>query len=126
MQMDITAAVAALSAHEDQRVRAAAAELLRALGGAGIDYADRLAERNRLLAETGLPPAILNRQLSRYRGTVWPRTRLFNRCPHEPQTTTWHFWHALALIDRDVSERQLRRIIRTSALEMSDEVEAGL
>jgi hypothetical protein len=109
------------AADPDPAIRRPAVELLRALGGDGLDYAERVERRNHVLAETRLPPAVLSRQMAAYRARVWPRTRVLSQCPHDCGTSAWYFWHALALVDRAVSGRQLRRIIRKSSLEMSGE-----
>jgi hypothetical protein len=109
---DALAAVEALAAHAaDQGVRRAAAELLRALGrDRDADYAARLSERDRLLRATGLPPVRLADAIRRYRAAVWPRTRLSPADPHRPGSLHSRLWQALALVDRGVGERQVRRI----------------
>jgi hypothetical protein len=108
------------TAHEDRHVRALAAELLRVLArDHGYDFRTCIAERDRLLREIGLSPDRMSTVLRSYRADVWPRTRLFAENPHPPGSLRWRLWAALAAVDRDLSPRQLRRILRPVDLQMS-------
>ena len=114
--MDVEDAIAALVAHPDEAVRAASAVLLRALGGnnAGVDHAALRAERDRLLRSTAMPPARLASALRRFRSSAWPRERALAECPHPTGSVRSLLWQALKLVDRDIGERQMKRILEKS------------
>lgn len=89
-------------------------------GSAGLDSAWRsqLRFRNRdaLLRQAAAffptaPATRLAAKLSRYRALTWPRTRLAAQDPHLPDTVESQLWQALKLVDRDLSRRQVARII---------------
>src|SRR5215472_12640876 len=114
--MDITAAVALLAEHPDEAICTAGTVLLRALGCNACGHAARIAERDRLLRETGLlsTPARLASALRRYRSSAWLRERTLAQCPHPTASLQSLLWQVLKLVDRGIGERQMKRILDKS------------
>jgi hypothetical protein len=110
--------------HPDPDVRAVAhwlqgypTELLAHLGlSNGTGYSARqaaaLAKRDFLLRGLKLPAGRLSSDLSGYRGNGWIRDRLAEVCPYGSGDRKATFWAILRLSDRDLSARQVRRILR--------------
>ena len=112
--MNIGTAIAVLAEHPDEAVRTAGAVLLRALGCDASDHAAKLAERDRLLRSSAMPPARLASALRRYRSSGWLRERALAECPHPTGSVRSLLWEALHLVDRDIGERQMKRILDKS------------
>ena len=53
----------------------------------------------------------LSAALARYRSTSWLRDRDKSVCPYTPGTEAAALWHALRVLDADLSQRQVERII---------------
>jgi hypothetical protein len=70
-----------------------------------------LRQRDDLLRGLGLPPAPLAKALRRYRSDCWPRDRALARSPYRQDDRRNVFFQILKLVDRELGERQIRRIL---------------
>jgi hypothetical protein len=92
--------------HEDEEVRTIGAWL----AGDGGGRAAALAQRDAILRSLRLPAPRLAAELRRYRGNAWRRDRGKADCPYPAGDLRASLWRVLMLSDRDLTERQIRRI----------------
>jgi hypothetical protein len=71
----------------------------------------RLARRDELLRGLKLPAGRLAADLGKYRSSAWARDRLKVDCPYPQQDRRATFYRILRLVDRDLSRRQVARIL---------------
>jgi hypothetical protein len=120
-------AASLLEQHPDPVIRAIGAWLAaypaELLAELGVENGVVTARRDQLLRQARLSASRLARELGHYRGTAWAaRDRYAAANPYPAGNLRATLWLVLKLRDRDISRRQLERILRnrdTRGLEMS-------